>query len=467
MSGLPQMPDTSSLDPEQLQQMLALASMGGMGGMGAMMPPMPGVGFPGAGPPAFDPAMAQVYSQMLQTYFQQNLQQQLASNTGMPSAFPGQMPQQSADPTVKVSVEGMKFQYQLTEDDIHKVFCRYGKVTRVTVDEACSSAMVTFASMQEAQTAISDLDGKVLNGLDGTLRIQWMNQPPNPSSYMGMNPGLPTFPQSPANPFGFGANLPGMSASPPPINVGDSGKGAKGRKFTCRFLIGIENDKEFQVARRLIGSKGSNMKKIVQQTEAKLRLRGVGSGYFEGSSQKESSEPLQLCISCCRIEGYKTAVRLAEELLKRVYEEYRQFCRENSLPIPDLQINLSENPVMSSPRGGYGESQVDAMQQPFGMQAPLEANGRKERKGAKPKNKKGGEQMISMDGDRGTPGPNAPAPEEILKLINDRNEARRSCNFAEADRIRELLHTRGVALMDEPGARGKGQDVTTWRYWHD
>merc|ERR1719456_1361205 len=88
-----------------------------------------------------------------------------------------------------------------------------------------------------------------------------------------------------------------------PVHV----KGA--RKYTCRFLIGIENDKEFQVVRRIIGAKGTNMKRIVRQTEAKLRLRGMGSGYFEGAGQKESSEPLQLCVSCTSCDGYKSAVR--------------------------------------------------------------------------------------------------------------------------------------------------------------
>jgi len=32
-------------------------------------------------------------------------------------------------------------------------------------------------------------------------------------------------------------------------------------KYTCKFYVQIENDNEFQVARRLIGSKGCNMKK--------------------------------------------------------------------------------------------------------------------------------------------------------------------------------------------------------------
>jgi cysteinyl-tRNA synthetase len=49
-------------------------------------------------------------------------------------------------------------------------------------------------------------------------------------------------------------------------------------------------------------------------------------------------------------------------------------------------------------------------------------------------------------------------------MIEERNEARRVCNFKEADRIRDLLRSHGVGLMDEPGARGKGSDVTSWRY---
>jgi hypothetical protein len=35
-------------------------------------------------------------------------------------------------------------------------------------------------------------------------------------------------------------------------------------KYTCRFDIQIDNDKEFQVARRLIGAKGCNMKRIIE-----------------------------------------------------------------------------------------------------------------------------------------------------------------------------------------------------------
>merc|ERR1719163_2687639 len=105
--------------------------------------------------------------------------------------------------------------------------------------------------------------------------------------------GFPAFPGTPGWPPAPGA-APSGGGIPSALGSlqGQDGRGTKGvRKYTCRFLIGIENDKDFQVARRLIGPKGANMKKIVRQTDAKLRLRGVGSGYFEGAGQKESPEP--------------------------------------------------------------------------------------------------------------------------------------------------------------------------------
>lgn len=496
-----QMPEM--FDPEQMQQMtqqlmsMAANSMGGMSGglnpssfaaAGLMPPPLPPapLGAGGTMPGVMDSSgMAQAYMQMLQ-----HLQSSAAlgaaglpgAGMGMPpTPFPGMAPYSppSASPeaVVSVSVEGMKFQYQLTEDDIQKVFCRYGEVKRVQVDDGCSSAQVTFSTASDAQSAINDLDNKVLSGLDGTLRIRWVNQPQSSSPYPALPnfPGL-GFPQAGSPGYGFGApggnSAPALPGGGMPSTPPTSGSKQGARKYTCRFLIGIENDKEFQVARRLIGSKGSNMKRIVQQTDAKLRLRGQGSGYFEGSGQKESSEPLQLCISCTNLDGYKTAVRQTEDLLKRVHEEYKEFCREKGLPIPDLQIQLSENQLIYSPRGG---AQGAAPQADFGAQPPMGGNQslstpkkdggkRGQRAGAK---RGGGGGKAAAEGDRGTPGPNAPPVDEIKRFINERNEARRACNFAEADRIRELLHSVGVALMDEPGARGKGGDVTTWRYWHD
>ena len=110
-------------------------------------------------------------------------------------------------------------------------------------------------------------------------------------------------------------------------------------KYTCKYEILIPNDKEFQVARRLIGSKGYNMKKILNECKqnnnindsVKLRLRGRGSGYKEGPQNKESDEPLHLCISAKNQEEMKKACGLVDDLLNKIYDEYKKYCIKNNI----------------------------------------------------------------------------------------------------------------------------------------
>mmetsp|Transcript_45023 Transcript_45023/g.96056 ORF Transcript_45023/g.96056 Transcript_45023/m.96056 type:complete len:509 (+) Transcript_45023:163-1689(+) len=496
--------DQGQMQMQQMQAMMAMTSDNMTSSM-APPPPMPDPSqMPGM--PQVDPAMAQAYMQMFQ-YLQQGLaaQQGLPSMGMPPMPFPGITPYAAAapmappvEPSVSVSVEGMKFQYQLTEDDLHKVFSRYGAVKKIRVEESGASSVITFQSFPDAQAAMNDLNGKVLNGLDGTLRIQWVEAThtaaaPPPYPAMPPFPDLPDwgFPPASASPAGWPAVSQGMTgpapvqggASSPSQGVGGDSllyngggrsspqQGASGnrgvRKYTCRFLIGIENDKEFEVARRIIGAKGANMKKIVKVSDAKLRLRGVGSGYCEGAGQKESSEPLQLCISCTGAEGYKTAVAQTEELMKGIYEEYRQFCRDRGREVPHLKINLSEH-QLPAPAAGSSPLPGSPGSLDLGERTDGESPGRERRRGRRSRGgKRDSAAGAAGDGGRGEPGPKAPSVEEIERFIDERNEARRASNFPEADRIRDLLHSRGVALMDEPGGRGRGTEVTTWRYWRD
>ena len=109
-------------------------------------------------------------------------------------------------------------------------------------------------------------------------------------------------------------------------------------KFTCKYEILIENEPKFQIARKLIGSKGYNMKQIInefkkgEETEpVKLRLRGKGSGYKEGPQNKESDEPLHLCVSSKTKEQMNKACFLVNQLFDKINEEYKKFCRDNGI----------------------------------------------------------------------------------------------------------------------------------------
>jgi len=130
-------------------------------------------------------------------------------------------------------------------------------------------------------------------------------------------------------------------------------------KLTCKYEILIPNDKDFQIARRLIGSKGCHMKKIIDECKLiennnnnneiiKLRLRGKGSGYKEGPQNKESDEPLHLCISAKNQEGMKKACECVNELLNKIYDDYKKFCNKNGIvPLPKIanKIDIGNNIV--------------------------------------------------------------------------------------------------------------------------
>ena len=119
-------------------------------------------------------------------------------------------------------------------------------------------------------------------------------------------------------------------------------------KYTCKYEILIANDKDFQIARRLIGSKGCNMKNIINQCKSnpddsdnvKLRLRGKGSGYKEGPNYKESDEPLHLCISSKNPEDMKKACLLVDELLNKVHLDYKEYCDKNNITPENTEIAM-------------------------------------------------------------------------------------------------------------------------------
>ena len=62
-----------------------------------------------------------------------------------------------------------------------------------------------------------------------------------------------------------------------------------------------------------------------------MRLRGRGSGYKEGPQNKESDEPLHLCISAKNQEEMKKACGLVDDLLNKIYDEYKKFCIKNNI----------------------------------------------------------------------------------------------------------------------------------------
>lgn len=117
------------------------------------------------------------------------------------------------------------------------------------------------------------------------------------------------------------------------------------KKFQGQFLIGIEEEPQFRVAGRLLGRAGSNMKAIADSTGARLRLRGKGSKFLEGPEQRESRDPLMLCVSAATRGSYEECVRQVTDLLHDVYRQYRSFYPNvGDASHGPLKVRLHEGP---------------------------------------------------------------------------------------------------------------------------
>eukprot|EP00928_Gymnodinium_smaydae_P070030 TRINITY_DN53977_c0_g1_i1.p1 TRINITY_DN53977_c0_g1~~TRINITY_DN53977_c0_g1_i1.p1 ORF type:complete len:378 (-),score=63.64 TRINITY_DN53977_c0_g1_i1:136-1182(-) len=119
-----------------------------------------------------------------------------------------------------------------------------------------------------------------------------------------------------------------------------SAGGRAARKLQCQFDVGIEEDAVFGVVRKLLGPHGRHVKRIAETSGAKLRLRGRGSGFLEGYEQKESSDPLMLCVSSQDAHGYETAKRLVTEHLEEIYAQYSRSHPRKAVP----RVKLHEGP---------------------------------------------------------------------------------------------------------------------------
>lgn len=337
---------------------------------------------------------------------------------GMPG-MPPWPPHPSFSASLNVRVDGLTFEYQLTEDDVRKVFSRYGEVVHVNVDREGTTAQVTFEQPHQAMAAQRDLDKKQLAGMSGAyLRVEFNAQPYDTFAHMAVpNPFMPHM--MPNAGMAFPPMPPAMSVAESP-----SGQGGRPKKYTCKPEVGIENEGGFRVASRVIQiARQIWQDNKFQEHGGKTRLRGKGIG-----GPHEADEPLALCISCKDKGAFDKAVQHAESQLQKVHADYKAYCISKGRPVPDLAVKM--NTTLS---GGPADKGSDD----------------------------------DRDLPRGERPSNAPTNEEIEDLIEQRNEARKAANFKRADEVRDILKSRGVVLMDEKGAKGnfKGVEVTKWRFW--
>lgn len=70
----------------------------------------------------------------------------------------------------------------------------------------------------------------------------------------------------------------------------------------------------------------------------KIRLRGKGSGFKEGPENKESTDPLHICVSSKCKEKYEIAVKCVSDLLEQAYNDYALFLKRRGKRARKLSV---------------------------------------------------------------------------------------------------------------------------------
>ncbi|CAI5718741.1 unnamed protein product [Peronospora effusa] len=137
-----------------------------------------------------------------------------------------------------------------------------------------------------------------------------------PPSGPPMGPGGPDRFRGKPGPSGLGGRPGGQDGSKDPNEPA----------FLEKLVVGIENDSDFGVTRRIIGPVGSNMKRISVEAggNAKIRVRGRGSGSKEGGPE-EADEPLMILVSAENERSFRIACTLTSELLAVIHHEFQMF----------------------------------------------------------------------------------------------------------------------------------------------
>lgn len=91
---------------------------------------------------------------------------------------------------------------------------------------------------------------------------------------------------------------------------------------------------DFDLVPMLIGRGGCNMRRIAEQTDSKIRIRGQGSGHKEIDGKQEAPTPLMVAVTTHHTDHqhFKEAIRLTLRELSTASRRYIAHCEKHGYP---------------------------------------------------------------------------------------------------------------------------------------
>lgn len=182
-------------------------------------------------------------------------------------------------------------------DDVEKIANHIGDHWGVSLLDGNKIALIKFSSFVEAFRCFELLDGKTVSGHNSkdNIEVSFIEANQRGRGMIDLsqqNIPAPENEGDPEDPVGNKTMDTNFSNKKQPSSSSNL------PKITCKYEIDYFNEeasKDFLFSKRIIGPKGSNMKKIIEECfndrpfegdALKLRLRGRGSGFKEGPQNR-------------------------------------------------------------------------------------------------------------------------------------------------------------------------------------
>ncbi|KAF7289497.1 KH-domain-containing protein [Mycena chlorophos] len=132
-----------------------------------------------------------------------------------------------------------------------------------------------------------------------------------------------------------------------------------------KLPVGLETIRNFNIRAKVVGPSGSFVKYIQQETQTRVQIKGIGSGFVDQETGRESDEPLYIHITGPEEQQVARAKVLTEDLLSVVRSEHAKVAmalQHEQMELRNAQMQYAHYGALAG--GGYGEGGQPPQQAP-------------------------------------------------------------------------------------------------------
>ncbi|KAF7309562.1 KH-domain-containing protein [Mycena indigotica] len=123
-----------------------------------------------------------------------------------------------------------------------------------------------------------------------------------------------------------------------------------------KLPVGLETIRNFNIRAKVVGPSGSFVKYIQQETQTRVQIKGIGSGFVDQETGRESDEPLYIHITGPEEQQVARAKVLTEDLLSVVRIEHAKVAvalQHEQMELRNAQMQYTHYGALA---GGYGSA---------------------------------------------------------------------------------------------------------------